>query len=298
MLTPEQAQRRQKALGGTDMAAICGKHPYRGPLDVYLDKTGKAPPVVENDGMIAGNIFESSILHLYAIQTNSSLTNCDTILHAQHTFLIGHPDAIDQNGGVIEAKNMGPQAAFSCGWPNKFNFPPHYVIQLIHYCNLMNAPYGKLVIFIGGSITEVFHYERDRPLEEALVKAGVSFWNNHVLAKLPPKSNDISALRILWPVSEEKTKEADQAVADMVTGLKTLKDEKKNIDSQIDELEGKIANYMEDSDTLLAPDGQKLVTWKSITSTVFDQKAFKESEIDMYNKFKTTRESRTFRICK
>ena len=37
--------------GGSDVAAICGLSPFETPLGVWMRKTGKAPPVEENEYM-------------------------------------------------------------------------------------------------------------------------------------------------------------------------------------------------------------------------------------------------------
>ena len=44
---------RKKGLGGSDAAAVCGMNRWRGPLDVYLDKTSHS---IECTGAVSWNL--------------------------------------------------------------------------------------------------------------------------------------------------------------------------------------------------------------------------------------------------
>ena len=49
---------RKKGIGGSDAAAVCGMSRYKGPLDVYLDKTNPVIEENDNEPMLFGRLFE------------------------------------------------------------------------------------------------------------------------------------------------------------------------------------------------------------------------------------------------
>ena len=52
---------RKTGIGGSDVAAVLGISPWKSPLDVFLDKTGKSAPEPENDAMYWGTRLETLV---------------------------------------------------------------------------------------------------------------------------------------------------------------------------------------------------------------------------------------------
>ena len=49
---------RKKGIGGSDAAAVCGLNRWRGPLDVFLDKTSESIDNTDSEAMYWGRVME------------------------------------------------------------------------------------------------------------------------------------------------------------------------------------------------------------------------------------------------
>ena len=70
-------EKRKHYVTGTDAGKLIGVSPYGGKFAVWLDKMGRAAPVVETPAMKAGKKFESAILQTYAEEMNCKLEHVD-----------------------------------------------------------------------------------------------------------------------------------------------------------------------------------------------------------------------------
>ena len=57
---------RRSGVGGSDVSAILGMNPWRGPFDVWLEKTGAVDQFGENPAMMRGRLFEPAIANWYS----------------------------------------------------------------------------------------------------------------------------------------------------------------------------------------------------------------------------------------
>lgn len=61
---------RTKGIGGTDIGAIIGVNPWKGPMDVYLEKIGITEPQEDNEAMWWGREMEPTLAKRYAKEKN------------------------------------------------------------------------------------------------------------------------------------------------------------------------------------------------------------------------------------
>ena len=81
-------QDRAKYLGGSDVGAILGLSPYKTPLDVWLEKTGKQSEQKDSLPLRFGSFAESFVASEYARATANPLTEYPlAICHPQQ-----HPE--------------------------------------------------------------------------------------------------------------------------------------------------------------------------------------------------------------
>lgn len=99
---------RRRGLGGSDVAAILGMHPYKSALEVYADKVGSLP-VDADAGEVAlwGNIFEGPILSEFARRSGRRIVpNAELLQSRQRPIWLATPDGIQLDGGPVWA--LGP----------------------------------------------------------------------------------------------------------------------------------------------------------------------------------------------
>ena len=57
---------RKRGIGGSDAAAVCGFNRWRGPLDVYRDKTTSVTSEADNESMYWGRVMEPVLRNEFA----------------------------------------------------------------------------------------------------------------------------------------------------------------------------------------------------------------------------------------
>jgi putative phage-type endonuclease len=187
VLTDEQIALRRTGITATDVAAIVGLNPFRGPLDVYLDKVGRGPEDRDSEAMRWGRELEPVILRRYAEDLGVEIAVPGTLRHLRHPELLGTPDGlvVGQRRGV-EVKTAGLKAAAAWGEAEHGSVPPAYLVQCAMYMAICDADVWDLAVLIGGQDYRVYEIERDVELETWLVDSALRFWNHHVLTETPP----------------------------------------------------------------------------------------------------------------
>lgn len=214
---------RGRGVGGSDVAAILGMDPHRGPLHVWLEKTGQAPE--RRDARLEraarrGHRLEGLTAEFFAEE--SGLTVLDspgTLQHIDHPHWIANPDRLtaasdDQAHdelGVLECKSRTWRSARTEGWHGD-QAPDRPAIQAHWYLTVTGYRHAHVAGLIDDDL-EWFRIERDDELCGLLADAVDQFWHNHVLAGLPPKPDGSQAtaelLARLWNAREEATVEVD-----------------------------------------------------------------------------------------
>jgi hypothetical protein len=115
---------RQTGLGGSDIAAILGLHPWKSAHTVYCEKLGLTEPIVENDAMWLGTVIEPELRKRYAETTGYQIQASGRMKrHSNplYDFAMCHPDGyIDANEkgrGLVECKYSGlPRVDTEAAW--------------------------------------------------------------------------------------------------------------------------------------------------------------------------------------
>lgn len=178
---------RRGYIGGSDISAIVGCNPYRGPLDVYLDKVGEAVPFAGNENTRWGNALEAVIAERYSEETGLVLEQPAAISHPSKPFLVGHLDRIAPSvPRVIEIKTAGHRQAHRWGDPGTDQIPEEYLLQVLFYLGLTGYETADVPVLVGGNDFRVYTVAHDRDLSAALFDRAERFWRDHVEAKRPP----------------------------------------------------------------------------------------------------------------
>ena len=153
-------QQRKGKIGGTDVSAIVGMNPYKSAFSVWLEKTGRASDVIEdNEAMARGRRMEPVLASLYAathpeieVAMNRNRTQgIEYIEDKEYNFLIAHPDRLlflqnILNSG-LELKTAHIRNRPEWGEPGTDEVPVHYLIQCQWYMGLECLPWWD--VFVG-----------------------------------------------------------------------------------------------------------------------------------------------------
>ena len=281
---------RATGIGGSDVAAILGMDPHRGPLHVWLEKTGQAP--VRRDARLEraarrGHALEGLTSEFFAEE--SGLTVLDspgTLQHIDHTHWIANPDRLvvapDRDElGVLECKTRTWRSARIEGWSGD-QAPDRPAIQAHWYLTVSGYRFGYLAGLIDDEL-EWFRLERDDELCQILADAVDRFWRDHVLAGVPPEADGSRAtaelLAQLWVASEEAAVEVDPVEA-LLLGQRRreLKEQAARLDHDLTEVENRMRQLAGDAE-IATVGGKPVFTWKA--NGQFAHKRFRTAEPEL-----------------
>ena len=230
-VSPPDAERslwleaRRHGLGGTDVAALIGIHPYQTALGVYLEKvhakgwqgTQDRPDAVPGDMSDArywGTVLEGPVAEHFARRNGLEVRRAGT--WARGGWQLASPDRLIGSWSSNEtATPMTADAVYegktASAWLHKewqaAKVPDHYVVQIQWYLHVLGLRQAHVAALIGGQQYVQAEITRDDELVDGLVTLAARFWSDHVQARRPPSLKGESAsaamrlLRSMHPVS-------------------------------------------------------------------------------------------------
>ena len=296
----EWLRERKNYLGGSDLGAIAGLNPYRTALDVYLDKTSDDIACETSPAMRWGTLLEDTIAKEYAEVTGQTIEiEPNTIYHPSMKFLGANIDRwVGDKEYVLECKTAGFTRGKEWGEEGTDQIPESYLVQVAYYAAICAVPKVDIAVLIGGQDFRIYTYERNKELEEKLIKIACNFWDNHIEKRIPPKCVSTRDTFNLFPQSNYHEIVAESNIIEKLQELRGAKEEESRIQSTIEKLKTDIQEFMRDYDVLIDNNGNVIATWKNSTPrSFFDLKRFKDEAKDLYLKYSSyTKQSRVFLI--
>jgi putative phage-type endonuclease len=170
--TPEWHEAR-KGLGGSDIASVMDKNPYKSAYTLFMEKTGLIDSNIEPTmAMKMGTAFEPIIRELFHQNNWEWLRVHETGTWAsiEEPRSVANPDGIiewdDGSLGVLEIK-------FSRMYWDKL--PEHYNLQVQHYLSVLGLKRGVVVAVAGGDWKE-FDVVRDDSLIDTMKRRVEAFY--------------------------------------------------------------------------------------------------------------------------
>jgi putative phage-type endonuclease len=285
---------RRKGIGGSDAGAILGVNKYKTPLDVYLDKTGQAPDIEDNDAMYWGRALEDIVAYEYAKRTGKKVRRNNAILvHPEHKFMLANLDReIVGEPGILEIKTAA--RADDWGEPGSDEVPESYLAQVMHYMAVTGAQFADIAVLIAGRKFQTYTIQRDDQLIEHMIDVERDFWENNVYRLVPPDAKTMADLNNRWRVDSGAALVASVELHQKIKFLQALRDKEKQIQEERKELEFMIKEEMAEMSEILDDQGNRLVTWKARQSKRFDTKKFREDHADLADQYTVESTSRTF----
>jgi putative phage-type endonuclease len=199
---------RRTGIGGSDAAAAVGLNPYQSPLELWLDKTGRAeglPRPAPDDTTSPtywGAILEPIVAASYTKMTGNRVRRVNAVLrHPTIPWMIANLDREivgARDVQILECKTAGAHGARL--WRDG---PPDYVeLQVQHQLAVTGKQAAHVAVLLCGQTLEVFRVERDDALIARLIELEARFWQ-YVEADTPPPADGSNsadrALRHLYP---------------------------------------------------------------------------------------------------
>jgi putative phage-type endonuclease len=302
----EWLRERKNYLGGSELASICGVSSFgKTALDVYFSKVN--PAIVEltkddpnYEAAYWGTKQEEIIAERYAEERKVIIkTQPALIKHPKYEFIACNIDRwVGNREYILECKTSHFYKMKQWGDSGTDQIPESYLIQVAYYASICDIPKVDIAVLIGGQDFRIYTYNRNKDLEDKIVKIGINFWYNHIEKRIPPKCVNTRDTFNLFPQSNYHEIVAEDNIIEKLEQLKTKKEEESRIQSTIEKLKTDIQEFMRDYDVLIDNQGNVIATWKNTApKSLVDLKTFREKYREIYEKcIKYGQQSRMFLV--
>jgi putative phage-type endonuclease len=201
---------RRQGIGSSDAAAAVGLNPYKSPLELWMEKTGrdgnlpKINPQDEESPMYWGTLLEPIVAAHYTKRTGNRVRRINAVLQ--------HPDPIlpwmlanidrevigSSEVQILECKTAGINGARL--WQE--GVPEYVQLQVQHQLAVTGKLAADVAVLLGGQHLEIHRIERDEALIVRLIELERHFWQFVETDTPPPADGSESAdlaLRCLHP---------------------------------------------------------------------------------------------------
>jgi putative phage-type endonuclease len=297
---------RKQGIGGSDVAALLGLSTFTSPLQVFYEKTEGATREV-TERMEIGQAIEKWILEFWESTSGVWVDELVTLYDEQiiiksdeYPWLLHSPDALvtewddhlNPAGKAlagIEIKNIGNDHHWD-------PLPPFYMAQVQHGLLCSGLDKWIVIALVGGSKLITREVSPDLEMQGRIITESERFWNDHVLANIPPDPDgsevDSRALDGRWEASQSETIE----IADYwLRNLKQAKQTLDNAEKGYAKVCQRIKVLMGDAEKAVTVDGAKVATWKVSTRTAIDTKRLRDEDPEVAKKYEKTSPTRIFR---
>ena len=287
---------RQKGIGGSEIAAVCGLSKWRTPFDVWLEKTSPiedSPPTL---AMELGNFLEPLVVAKYREDTGHQVTtDLEAIAMADASWARCNLDGLvtlpSGDQGVLECKTAGDSRDW--GEPGSDDIPADYFCQCQWNCVVAGLPWADVPVlfFDRGRRIECYHVAADEGFQEWMLETARQFWVN-VQGGSPPQPSTGEEAAAVWPKHEPgKMVDADEDICLKIEQLKALKAEAKTTASAIKMIESALKVEIEDAEGIA--DGDKiLATWRTSETTRLNTPALRAAHLELVAEFSNTTTTR------
>lgn len=289
---------RRKGIGGSDIGAIAGLNKWKSPVQVYLEKTGQAQEEGISEAAYFGILLEDVVAQEFSKRTGLKVRRRNAILqHPEHSWMIANVDRLIVGQKVgLECKTASEY--MKNDWQDE-EVPAPYLIQCQWYMAVTGFDAWWVAVLIGGNKFVYKRIERDDELIGHLIDIGKDFWENHVMKKIPPAfdGSDASSdlLKVLYPDSEPDSEiELPSEAGKLIEEYELAKEEEEAAADRRKTAENQLKGLLGEFE--IGNAGDRIVTWKSITSTRFDSKRFAKDYPELYAQYLKTSSYRKFGI--
>lgn len=197
---------RRGGIGSSDAATAVGLNPYKSPLELWLEKTGRQSANDEQPGMddprFWGTLLEPYVAVAYQQKTGRKVRRINAVLqHPTMPFMLANIDREvvgEPEVQILECKTAGEFG--SRLW--KDGVPEYVQLQVQHQLAVTGKDAADVAVLLCGQDLQVHRIERDDDIIARLVVLETRFWEC-VETDTPPAADGSEsaarALRQLYP---------------------------------------------------------------------------------------------------
>lgn len=282
----EWLQLRKSGIGGSDASAILGFNSYKSAFQLYIEKTSEFVEESDSEAAYWGNVLEDVVAREFAKRTGKKIRRLNKMLrHPKHYFMTANLDRdVVGEKAFLECKTASEYLKDS--W-NGEDVPAAYLCQLQHYLAVTGYEKAYIAVLIGGNKFVWKEVTRDDEFIELMIQHEKAFWENHVLANVPPAIDGSSSaselLAKMYPKDDGSAIMLDEQSNTLIEAIESIKIEEKQLEKQRKEYENQLKMTL--GEAAEGHSNRFKVSYKTIFSNRFDSKRLKDENPDMYKKY-------------
>jgi len=206
-LTPEQKELRKTGIGGSEVAAVIGCHPYLTAGELALRKRGLLPePVISNKHTERGERLEVALVEWVSHRLEVATVHNRATVRGPGV-LLATPDGYEIQGqdkiGIVEAKSPGPNTINRWTPPDQDpeGVPDHYLCQVHWAMGVTGLSQARVAVLLGGDFF-VYTIPFNRDFFDVMAYRAQEFWDRYVTAEETPPvqgAEDLEWVQKYWP---------------------------------------------------------------------------------------------------
>lgn len=312
---------RSEFLGGSDAAAVMGLSPWATPVELWQQKTGRAPkPKVTQARQRMfdrGHKLEPFIRDMVIDKLRDQgldvelLTSNARYVDPEYSFLRCEVDfelllrgstvigskIVEFKGEHInaDAKSVSGFARQKWGDVDTEDVPIEYAAQFMHGLMVTGRRYCLVAALRSFDEVDIFWTVRDDETIAGMRPRLVRFWVDHVQTNRAPDPIDFDDIKALFPTDDGGAVEATKDIAEKVDQLRKTRADIKRLQEIEEALVFEVGNYIRPR-TWLTVNGRPVMSWKGQRSTRLDIDAFRSAHPDWFAMFADTGVQRVLRF--
>lgn len=313
IIQPEEHD-RQKFIGGSDIAAIMGLSPWKTAVQLYADKikprseSEPSPTAAKRAIFRRGKHWEQYVGGMLAEQLTAQGFKVEIVSSnhryrdAEHPMFAAEIDfelRLNDEPELTNAeiKTVGIAAARSWGESESDDLPTYYTAQAMWGLGVTPGRRQRSIVGAGFGFDELrtFTILRDDETLAAMRRMALTFWNDHVLARVPPEPRVVADLDALFKLEMRPIAIATPEIEESVRKLRVIKAQQKALEAEEELEQFRIKRFMRDAaELLLESEDRPAITWKNRALSIFDQGRLKDEQPAIHKQYVRKSENRVF----
>jgi len=194
---------RYDGLTATDIPKIIGMSKWGNPRSVWEAKTTRTDNSPVGEPAHWGTLLEPVVADEWSRREGVTIHQVGVLAHRDHPWRRASLDRVvtgcpHAHGGPC-ALEVKTKSAFLTGqWdPDTDRLPEDVEAQVAWQLHVTGLPHVHVAVLLGGQRLIQVTVERDREVEELLVKHAVEFWGHVTARTMPPVDYDETAVKVL-----------------------------------------------------------------------------------------------------
>ena len=237
---------RRQGIGASELAAILGLDPYRTPLDVWMEKTGRTVQFMGNEATFRGNALEDAVGAYMQRELGSDWMQIQggQFVHPEHPIIRCNPDRLYVNlagekiGGELKTTIENVQIEDLQDPENPKKIPWLFQCQ---WCMIVTGCTRWELGWMGA----FFNYRQvtityNESLAAQLIAFVLDWWERHIIQDIQPDPINAADAATLWPVDNGEWFEASPMLAETITEYANAKAQERQWKAKADDLADRI----------------------------------------------------------